>query len=189
MALRLVLREQPAPAGARTPMLVDVLLPERPVDIIMLDLGNEGRDGDDRGVEDQVLQELERPEPAQPGQKEMKTLANLEMPVLAGDTVADYLDLTHVATAQAALVRQADVGDGQGIKAHQFGRDGVDRYLVGRSQDDVLDLGLNDARTGPVAGGSAVHEGKDAGVDLLLDGQQVDQRLVNPRMCIVAMMV
>ena len=46
--------------------------------------------------------------------------------------------------------------------------------------------GLTMRGPGPVAGGGAVHEGEDAGVDLLLDGQQVDQGLVDPGMGVVA---
>ena len=35
------------------------------------------------------------------------------------------------------------------------------------------------ARAGAVAGEGAVHDGEDAGMDFLLDRQQVDQRLVD----------
>ncbi len=66
---------------------------------------------------------------------------------------------------------QADVVDGQGVEAHQLGGHGVDGHLVGRGQDDVLDLRLHGARAGAVAGGGAVHHGKDARVDLFLDGK------------------
>ncbi len=101
----------------------------------------------------------------------MEGLTHLKAPVLARHIVAYQLDLAHVAHAQAALVGQADVVNSQGVEAHQFSSHGVDGHLVGRGQDDVLDLWLHGARAGAVAGGGAVHHGKDARVDFLLDGK------------------
>ena len=51
----------------------------------------------------------------------------------------------------------------------------------------VLDHRDHGARARAVAGGGAVHHREDAGVDLLLDGQQVDQRLVDPGVGVVAL--
>ena len=73
----------------------------------------------------------------------------------------------------------------QRIHAHHLGRDGIDRDLVRRRQDDVLDLRMHRAGTGAVAGGRAVHHREESGVDLLLDRQQVDERLVNPGVRVV----
>ena len=49
-----------------------------------------------------------------------------------------------------------------------------------------LTIGLDHARAGAVAGGGAVHHGEDAGVDLLLDRQQVHQGFVDPGVGVVA---
>ena len=91
-----------------------------------------------------------------------------------------------VADAEAGLVRQPDVRDGERVEAHHLRRDGVDRHLVAGAEDDVLDLREHGARAGAVAGGGAVHHGEEAAVDLLLDRQQVHQRLVDPAMRVVA---
>ena len=48
-----------------------------------------------------------------------------------------------------------------------------------------LTIGLHQARAGAVAGRRAVHHGEDARVDLLLDRQQVHQRLVDPGVGVV----
>ena len=116
----------------------------------------------------------------------MEGLTHLEAPVLARHIVAYQLDLAYVAHAQAALVGQADVVNGQGVEAHQFGGHGVNGHLVGRGQDDILDLRLHGARAGAVASGGAVHHGEDARVDLLLNRQQVYQRFVDPGVGVVA---
>jgi len=46
--------------------------------------------------------------------------------------------------------------------------------LIGACQKDVLYVWAHGARPGPVAGGGAVHDGEDAGMNLLLYGQQID---------------
>ena len=86
-------------------------------------------------------------------------------------------------------MRQADELDRQRVEAHQLGGDGVDRHLVGAGQDDVLDVRHHAARPGAVAGEGAVHHGEDAAVDLLLDHQQVHERLVDDRVGPVAVLV
>ena len=77
----------------------------------------------------------------------------------------------------------------QRIEAHQLGGHGVDGHLVGRGQEHVLDVGDHAARARAVAGEGAVHHREDAAVDLLLDHQQVDQRLVDHRVGPVAALV
>ncbi len=61
---------------------------------------------------------------------------------------------------------QSYVIDVQRLEAHQFGGHGVNGHLVGRGQDDVLDLRLHGARAGAVARGGAIHRGEDAGIAL-----------------------
>ncbi len=56
-------------------------------------------------------------------------------------------------------------------------------------QQHVLDVREHAARAGAVAGEGAVHHREDAAVDLLLDHQQVDQRLVDHRVRPVAVLV
>src|SRR5438128_868860 len=79
-------------------------------------------------------------------------------------------------------MRQANVADAERIEAHQPGGHGVDRHLVAAREYDVFDLGMHRARSGPVARRCAVHHREDAAVDLLLNCQEVDQRLVDPTM-------
>ena len=68
------------------------------------------------------------------------------------------------------------------IEAHQPRGDGVDRHLIGAGEDDVLDVRHHAARTGSVAGERAVHHREDPAVNLLLNHQQIDERLVDYRM-------
>ena len=74
---------------------------------------------------------------------------------------------------------EADELEGQRVEAHELGGDGVDGDLVGAGQDEVLHVRAHGARARAVAGDGAVHDSEDAGVDLLLDRQEVDQRLVD----------
>jgi len=105
-----------------------------------------------------------------------------EMPVLAAHLlVADDLDLGRVAAAQPLFVGQADELDRHRVQAHELGGHGVDGHLVVRGQEDVLDIGNHAARAGAIAGEGAIHDRKDAAVDVLLDQQQVHQRLVDDR--------
>jgi hypothetical protein len=75
------------------------------------------------------------------------------------------------------------------IEAHQLRRDGVDRHLVGARQDDVLGVGKHAPRPRAVTRERAVHHREHAAVDLLLDHQQVDQRLVDHRVRPVPVLV
>ena len=91
-----------------------------------------------------------------------------------------------IADAEPGLVREADVLERHRIEAHHLRRHRVDRDLIGRRQHHVLDHRIHRARPRPVAGGGAVHDREQPGVDLLLDREQIDQRLVNPRVRVVA---
>ena len=56
-------------------------------------------------------------------------------------------------------------------------------------QHDILDMGNHAPRTRPVAGKRAVHDREQPAMDLLLDHEQVHQRLVNDRMGPVPVLV
>jgi hypothetical protein len=58
----------------------------------------------------------------------------------------------------------------------------VDRDLIGAREQHVLDVGDHAARSRPVARQGAVHDREDAAVDLPLDHQQIDERLMDHRM-------
>ena len=95
------------------------------------------------------------------------------------------LDVARIADAQPGLVRQADVLQRHRIESHHLRRHRVDRDLIGRRQHHVLHHRVHRPRTGAVAGGGAVHDREQAGVNLVLDRQQIDQRLVDPRVRVV----
>ena len=75
------------------------------------------------------------------------------------------------------------------IEAHQPRRHRVDGHLIGARQDHVLHVRDHAARPGTVAGKGPVHHREDAAVNLLLDHQQIDERLVDHRMRPVAPLV
>jgi len=82
-------------------------------------------------------------------------------------------------------VRDPDVLERHRVEAHHLGGDRVDGNLIGARQHVVLHDGDHRPRPGAVARGRPVHHGEEARVDLFLDGEQVDQRLVDPRMGVV----
>ena len=86
-------------------------------------------------------------------------------------------------------MREADELDRHRIHAHQLRGHRVDRHLIVARQDHVLHVRHHAARPGAVAGERAVHHREHAAMDLLLDHQQVDERLVNHRMRPVTMLV
>ena len=113
-----------------------------------------------------------------------------EVPVLGPRRrVADDLDVARIAAAEPEVVRHPDELDRQRIEAHELGRDGVDRDLVGARQDHVLGVRDHAARARPVAGERPVHHREHAAVNLLLDHQQVHERLVDHRMRPVPVLV
>ena len=147
----------------------------------------QGEAVDQRRVEEQLLEALERAEPEQDAAADAhQVLADGELPVrLRRVDVAHQLDVVRIAAAQSVLMREADVLERQGIEAHHLRRHRVDRDLIGRRQHHVLDHRVHRARPGAVAGGGAVHDREQPRVDLLLDREQIDQRLVDPRVGVV----
>ena len=112
------------------------------------------------------------------------------MPVLVGGVeIADDLDVTRVATPQPEVVRQADELDGQRVHAHQLGGHRVDGDLVGAGENHVLGVRHHAARARAIAREGAVHHGEDPAMNLLLDHQQVHERLVDDRMRPVPLLV
>ncbi len=103
----------------------------------------------------------------------------IEVKIDIRNVLAHHFDLAHVAAAQTAFVSQTDELDRERIEAHHLRGDGVDGDHVPAGEDVVLNVRHHASRTRPVAGKSSVHDGKEAGVDLLLDGEQVHQRFVD----------
>ena len=68
-----------------------------------------------------------------------------------------------------------------GVEAHHLGRDGIYGDLIGPGENDVLLMPPHGARSGAVAREGPVGHGEDAGVYLLLDVEEIDERLVNDR--------
>ena len=113
-----------------------------------------------------------------------------ELPVLLRRIlIADDLDVPRIAAAEAEIVRHPDVLDRHRIHAHQLRGDRVDRHLVGAGEHDVLDVRHHAARPRAIAGEGAVHDREHAAMDLLLDHQQIDERLVDHRMRPVPLLV
>ena len=67
------------------------------------------------------------------------------------------------------------------VEAHHLRRHGVHGDRIGAGQDDILDVRPHGPRPRPIARDRAVHHGEHAGVNLLLDAQEVDQRFVDDR--------
>ncbi|MBN9494892.1 peptidase dimerization domain-containing protein, partial [bacterium] len=79
----------------------------------------------------------------------------------------------------ASLVGEADERDGHGIEAHESSGGGIDRDLVRAREDEVLHVRTHCARARAIARDGPIHDGEDAGVDLLLDSKQVHKRFVD----------
>jgi hypothetical protein len=106
-----------------------------------------------------------------------------EVPVLrARLEVSDDLDLAGIPAPQAKVVRHPDELDRHRVEAHQLCRHRVDGDLVGARQDDVLRVRHHAAGPRAVSRERPVHHREHTAVNLLLDHQQVDERLVDHRM-------
>ena len=114
-----------------------------------------------------------------------------EVPViLSGIEVADDVDLARVAAAEAALVgKPHEFYVAQRIEPHELCGDCIDGHLVGGGKQDILNIRDHAPRTRTVTGKRAVHDRKDPAMDLLLDHEQVDERLVDACMGPVAVLV
>lgn len=177
--------EQLPPPRALAPLRGDAFVFRRPIEIVLFDFADEGRDDDQWRAQHQFLQHPRWAVPRQPRQETVRVVAYFEAPTLPGNVIAHQLDVARIAHTQAVFVRQADVFDAERVEPHQLGGDGVDGDLICRGQDDVLLDGPDHARPGSISGGRAVHHREDAGVDFLLDRQQVHERFVNPRVGVV----
>ena len=96
-------------------------------------------------------------------------LIALKGPVHAGDIFADDLDLLRSADAQAGFVSQADEVQTHRIKAHHFGGDGIDGYLIGTCKNHILDMGGHAPWAWSVAGKGSIRQSQDTGMNLFLD--------------------
>ncbi len=112
-----------------------------------------------------------------------------ELPVLERDVVADDLDVLRFADAQPLLVRDADERQVHRIETLHLRRDGVDGDLIGAGEQDVLLVRTHGSWPGAVTGKGAVHHREEPGVDVLLDLQEIDQRLVDHGVGVMATIV
>ncbi len=182
----MVFLEELAPWRIGQPTLEDPPVARRPAVVIVVHLGAEDEQVDQRRTHQHVLNGLECAEPYDVAHPAGAVVAYLEVPRLVRQIgIPDQVDLARIADAQARLVCQADVGNGQRIETHELCRDGVDRHLVATGQQDVLDLRIHRPRPWSVACRGAIHDCENPAVDFLLDRQQVDQRLVDPAMRVV----
>src|SRR6266545_6278952 len=97
-----------APFGRFTPALEHAPIDERPAVEIMVHIAGQNEAVDERRVEEQLLEALQRPEPDQVATADAyEVLADVKVPVLRrGVHIADDLDVARVADAEAVLVRQ-----------------------------------------------------------------------------------
>ena len=90
--------------------------------------------------------------------------------------------LARVANPQFQFVGFVDKAQAEWIKSLQFGGDGIDSNLIGGSQQDVLFVPAHGAWSWAIARECTVHHGKNPGVYLLLNSQQIHQGLMNHAM-------
>ena len=102
-----------------------------------------------------------------------------EVEVDVRNILAHHLDFTNIPATQPAFMRQTNEFNGERVEAHRFGRYGVDRHHIAAGQDEVFDQRNHAARAGTVAREGSVHNRENAGMDFFLNGQQVDQGLMN----------
>ncbi len=76
-------------------------------------------------------------------------------------------------------MRDADERQCQGIETLKQRRRCVNGDLIRRREQHVLLVPVHRARAGTIAGKCAVHHREEAGVDVLLDREQIDQCLVD----------
>ena len=68
----------------------------------------------------------------------------------------------------------ADFGNCHGVESHEFCGYGIDGYLVGGCEYDVLGVDAHGAGAGSVAGKGAIHDGEESAVDFSLDLEEID---------------
>lgn len=122
-----------------------------------------------------------------PGRERHLAEGARELPVFFGRRgISQNLNPAWVAAAQAPVVGETDVFDRKRIHPHHPGSYRIDGDLVRARKDDVFGIGYHASGTGPVSGECAVHYREYAGMNFLLDHQEVHEGLVNNRMGPVA---
>ena len=116
-------------------------------------------------------------------------IAGVEAPVHFLDVLSDDLDLFEITHSQPSFVSTSDKGKAKGIEAHNLRCHRVDGDLIGRSQDEVLDVNIHAAWSWPATDHRTVHDREEARVNLFLDHEQVGEGLVDHGMCPMTLLV
>ena len=97
--------------------------------------------------------------------------------------LSHHVDFAHIPAAESTFMGQADELDRERVEAHHFSGDCVNCNHISAGQDVVLDQRNHAAGAWPVARKGAIHDREDARMNFLLNGQQINQRLVNHAVC------
>ncbi len=146
-------------------------------------------EGDGR-PQKELLQGFERPPvdeflpPAGEG-----ILVGFEVEADAGDVITRDFDFARITTPQPRLMGKPDERQRKRVKSHHLRGDGVNCHLVAARQQIARCVDSHTAGPGAVSGEGSICYREHARVNLLLDGQQIHQGLVDHRMGPVAPLV
>src|SRR5262249_57079562 len=101
-----VTKERGPPPGRLEPSFEDTPIDERPAIEVVVDVACENEPVDERSVEEQLLEPLQRPEPDQIAATDAnEVLADMKMPILLCRVdIADNLDLARMSDAKPVFV-------------------------------------------------------------------------------------
>ena len=131
---RSITRKQFSPRRRLQPVLIDLLILERPAVPIVIALGAENKKVDQWGMEEQVLNSTQGPKPADVSHMAGHVIAHAEIPALSRNVVPHKPYVFRLANSEAGAMRQVDVFDIHRIESHQPGCHCINRNLVGTGQ-------------------------------------------------------
>jgi len=152
----------------------------------VVEVAGQGRPHDERRAEEDALQEAQEPDTQHLVSPDHQAPPGPETEVHAGYVLSLNLDPAEVPHPESSLMAHPDVGNVQGLEAHDLGRHRVHGHRIGAGQQDVPHPGFHGPGPGPVPAHRAVHDGEDAGMELLLHDHEVHKDLVDVLVGVVA---